>query len=282
MRKIDLFRRGGAERLQVITDFDYTLTKYTVNGSPGLSCHRLIEGSGFIPEHIVKQADAMFRYYYPIEISQTVPQVEKEKHMLDWATRAGELLQQSGIQRSEVTLAVAEALRSRNFALREHVPAFFSMLQKRQVPVLLFSAGIGDVIEETLKQQLGAVPQDVHVVSNHMIFGDAGRVVGWTEPVFHVFNKKASAAAHSPFFSRYDIAHRENVMLIGDSLGDVRMSDGLHFHPDSIIRIGYLNTKVERLNEYLAAFDVVIVGDPGFAFVNSLLENILEVQAPSK
>jgi cytosolic 5'-nucleotidase 3 len=37
------------------------------------------------------------------------------------------------------------------------------------VPVLIFSAGLADVIEEVLRQQ-AELPPNVHVVSNRMVF----------------------------------------------------------------------------------------------------------------
>ena len=276
MHKLQLFRAGGTKKLQVVTDFDFTLTKFFMGEKRGASCHRLIEGSGFIPQEYVHQADALFNYYYPIEISSKIPQKEKEEHMQVWATKAGELLAKSGLTKTHIKLAVAEALRGRTFGLREDVPQFFELLQAKKVPVLLFSAGIGDIIEETLVQQLGRVPNDVFIVSNHMIFKGES-ISGWTEPVFHVFNKKASAVKHSsPFFKSFDIDHRQHVLLLGDSLGDITMSDGLKFNPDSIIRVGFLNDKVDRLPQYLSAYDVVILGDPGFSYVNAIIESIVD------
>lgn len=272
--KMDKFTKGGSNKLQVVSDFDFTMSRFRIGDKRAASCHRLIEGSGFLPPTTVHVADALFNYYYPIEISTSIPQVEKERHMEEWATKAAELMVQSGLKRTEITLAVSEALKSKSFGLRDDIPSFFNILNGKGIPLLLFSAGIADIIEETLIQVLGSVPKDVHVVSNHMIFkGDT--LVGWTKPVFHVFNKKASAAYHSPFFKKFDLAHRGNVLLIGDSMGDVAMSEGLSCSSDSVIRIGFLNDKVERLPDYLGVFDVVILGDPGFSFINETVKRIV-------
>ncbi len=59
------------------------------------------------------------------------------------------------------------------------------------MPFLIFSAGIADVIEEVCTQQLHhPLPSNVHIVSNRMLFADGERLGGFTEPVFHVFNKR--------------------------------------------------------------------------------------------
>ena len=140
--------------------------------------------------------------------------------------------------------------------------------------MLCVCAGIADVIEEVLLQQGGGLTPHLHIVSNHMLWKD-DHLVGFSKPSFHVFNKTAKSAKHSPFFQTHDLAHRDCLILVGDSLGDIAMSDGLTFHEDHIIRIGYLNDKVERLPEYLAAYDVVIVGDPSFQFPMDLIKDVL-------
>lgn len=43
------------------------------------------------------------------------------------------------------------------------------MLHKYNVPLLLFSAGIGDVIEEVIRQQL-KITDNMRIVSNYMEF----------------------------------------------------------------------------------------------------------------
>lgn len=42
-----------------------------------------------------------------------------------------------------------------------------------------------------------------------------------------------------------DLTERENVILLGDSLGDVSMSDGIPH--GTILKIGFLNTMVKTI-----------------------------------
>ena len=44
------------------------------------------------------------------------------------------------------------------------------------------------------------------------------------------------------------VQDRKNVILIGDSLGDPKMTGGLP-HLDCVIKIGFLNAKVRLQNE---------------------------------
>jgi 5'-nucleotidase len=121
-----------------------------------------------------------------------------------------------------------------------------------------------------------------------MIFDTNGDLIGFEEPQFHVFNKRAAAVLHTPYFvshrcterknvrfrahSLHDHAHvaRVQVLLFGDSLGDVSMTEGLH--PETVLRVGFLNDKVdERLQQYLQVYDVVILGDGDLRFATDLL-----------
>ena len=60
----------------------------------------------------------------------------------------------------------------------------------------VFSAGLGDVIEEVLKVEFsadagggGELPKEMRVVSNRMIWSDEGVLVGFSENLLHMFNK---------------------------------------------------------------------------------------------
>jgi 5'-nucleotidase len=129
------------------------------------------------------------------------------------------------------------------------------------------------VIEEVLKQKCGKI-SNTHIVSNHMIFKD-DILVGFSSPSYHVFNKKALFAKKSPYFSIKGLKDRRNLILLGDSLGDTTMCEGLQISDNSKIKIGFLNDKVERLPDYLVAYDVILLGDPDFTFVSTLIEDII-------
>lgn len=47
---------------------------------------------------------------------------------------------------------------------------FFRIAEDTAIPVLIFSAGLGDLIDILLKQQTGKVPSNVHTISNFMEF----------------------------------------------------------------------------------------------------------------
>ena len=69
-------------------------------------------------------------------------------------------------------------------------------------------------------------------------------MVGWKGEMIHVFNKNEAAVHDSDYFQ--NLNHCVNVLLMGDSLGDLHMADGAE-NMESKLTIGFLNTRVSRV-----------------------------------
>ena len=59
-----------------------------------------------------------------------------------------------------------------------------------------------------------------------------------------MFNKNENAIHSSDYFTDA-IRGRNNVVLLGDSTGDVKMAVGVP-QPNNVLKIGFLNDKVNR------------------------------------
>ncbi|KAH1230203.1 Cytosolic 5'-nucleotidase 3A [Glycine max] len=82
------------------------------------------------------------------------------------------LLVEGGLTYDSIRQSVANA----NIAFREGVCELFEFLEERDAPVLIFSAGLADIIEEVLRQKLHRSFKNVRIVSNRMVFDDDGRL----------------------------------------------------------------------------------------------------------
>lgn len=267
MDKLKKFQDDGSQCLAVITDFDFTLSRFhNKRGERGCSCHKLLEDSGLLCHEYHQQAQAVQAHYYPIEIDPTLDQATRLPLMIEWAHRSHELLVKYGLTRDLLQQAVDNAVAREDIRLRQHLVNFFEAVQKEKVPLLIFSAGIADVLEAVLKHFVDFSQHPPYVISNRCIF--EGQVLkAFPEPIIHVFNKRAAHFLNSAFFTRADCRKRHNVLLIGDSLGDVHMAEGMEtVVPElDLLKIGFLNDKVqERLDTYAQEFDIVILDDPGF------------------
>lgn len=56
--------------------------------------------------------------------------------------------------------------------IRDGYKLFFDHLEEQQVPLLILSAGVGDVLEEVIRQNHVFHP-NIHIISNYMDFDQA-------------------------------------------------------------------------------------------------------------
>ncbi len=124
-----------------------------------------------------------------------------------------------------------------------------------KVPILIFSAGVGDVIDEALKQH-DVMKPNVKVISNYMTYDAQGKLIKFSGHPINVFNKSESEKSSSAAYFQ-DVANRQNVILLGDSIGDLQMSHGVH-SPRTVLTIGFLNEKVLYVPSQFYCFGFVV------------------------
>ncbi|KAJ9062310.1 hypothetical protein DSO57_1012101 [Entomophthora muscae] len=139
LEKITKINKDGAEALHIITDFDMTLTKHWVNGKRNFSSHSALQASNAVSDDFVKQAKEIFAKYYPLEIDPTIPHNEKVKHMVDfWEESHGIFIK----EKLSADL-IRAALKDFKIVYREGTHHFMDVTGKKNIPVLVFSAGVG-------------------------------------------------------------------------------------------------------------------------------------------
>ncbi|KAK2170082.1 hypothetical protein LSH36_4g00030 [Paralvinella palmiformis] len=157
--------QDGAEHLQVITDFDRTLSGYCMNGDIVDTTHQALDNSPVLPNGYRENANMIRDRYYPIEIDPNLTVDEKIPFMVEWWTKAHNLLVQASLTRSSLKTVVSES----NIQLRKGCLNIFEDLHRHQVPLLIFSAGVGDIIVEVISQR-GKLYENMKIVSNYMDF----------------------------------------------------------------------------------------------------------------
>ncbi len=273
----------GKEKLAVISDFDFTLTKYyqADGSSRSCSCHMVLEHStGLMPESYLTKAKALQQKYHPIELDPDIDKDVKYGHMEDWVNAHNELFRESGLKQSTITTAVINAMKSKSFNMREGLASMVEHLSSNNVPLLIFSAGIANVLEHafhvTLEQT--TLPKNMQIISNRCLFDETdGSLVDFSQPVLHVYNKSCVAFLDNPFFQQID--GRQNFMLFGDGMGDLKMSQGIDVPADNILKVGFMNDESKLsllLPTYFAedAYDVIVLGDSGLNFHNYWIQQI--------
>ncbi|XP_066483345.1 7-methylguanosine phosphate-specific 5'-nucleotidase [Tiliqua scincoides] len=274
-RIISALKKGGVDRLQVISDFDMTLTRFEFNGRRCPTSYNILDYSCVISEEGKKKLKDLLHHYYPIEIDPDRTVEDKLPLMVEWWTEAHNVLTQEKIRKSDIAPTVKES----DVMLRDGFNIFFDQLHQSKIPLFIFSAGVGDILEEIIRQA-GMFHSNINVVSNYMNFDNNGILIGFKTPLIHTYNKNNSVLENTEYFQQ--LCTRTNILLLGDSMGDLTMADGVA-NADNILRVGFLNDKVEeQRGKYTEAYDIVLEKDETLDVVNGILRFILAQTQPTQ
>lgn len=261
---------SGPSELHLLVDFDRTITRHWADAAqtiPMLTSYAVLQQRWPVAERA--QVDAISRHYYAIETNPHLSHEEKAPAMIEWHRLSNALAVRVGTTRADVTAGVASA----GLALRPGVRELVAWCERHDVPLIVMSAGVADVVAEALRLLLGdqpTLPRVVHVVSNSMVWDTEGRLTGFSEPILHVFNKRAGAIPAGSAAAQA-IHGRPHAILVGDSMGDATMADGDAPLADGepglsppLLKLGLLNHDVDALlPRFAALFDAVVTGDGG-------------------
>ncbi|MEA2004089.1 MAG: hypothetical protein U9O53_03960 [archaeon] len=262
--------QAGPGTIHVVTDFDRTLTKAFVNGKKIPSLISVLRNGNYLTSDYAERAHELFNKYHPIEIDTGISEDGKKKAMFSWWREHFDLLIKSGLNKKDIEDAVG----SGDICIRSGLPDFLDILNKHRIPLAIISSnGLGgDSISMYLKRKNLAYG-NVHVISNSYIWDENGNAVGVKEPIIHSANKDETVIRETPVFGL--LKNRKNVILLGDSIEDIKMVSGFDY--DNIIKIGFLNETSEKsIDMFRRSFDVIILNDSGMGYVNSLLGDILD------
>jgi len=258
----------GAKKFHVLADFDRTLTTAFVGGKKVSSAIAILRNENYLSEEYSQKAHALADYYHPIEFNLNIPIKEKKKYMQEWWKKHCNLLIKSGLNKKHLERIVDEE----KVKFRKGALEFIDLLHKIHIPLIIISSsGIGDVIP-LLLDKYGRLYDNVKIITNLYKWDKSGKAIGINEPIIHVFNKDETVLKDLPKIYR-DIQNRKNVLLLGDSLGDLGMIEGFDYN--NLLKVGFLNYDVEKnLEKYKENFDVVITNDSDMNFVNEFVKEI--------
>ncbi|XP_053685561.1 7-methylguanosine phosphate-specific 5'-nucleotidase [Sabethes cyaneus] len=259
---------GGIEKLQVVTDFDYTITKQRLtNGEKILTSFGMFNECRSLPTSVLEESKKLFEKYRPIEIDPHMPLDEKIVYMIEWWSKTGDLLKGFPLPREEI----AEVAMRFKDGLRDGTHQMFRDMNEQRIPCLVFSAGLGDTVMSVLRQANVLYP-NVKVISNFLQYGADGNLNGLQEKMIHTFNKNETALKGTEY---YELVHdRDHVIVMGDSIGDAGMADGI---PTSshVLKIGFLFDHPEQnLPRYMDTFDIVLIDDQTMDVPRAILEMV--------
>lgn len=245
----------------VLMDFDKTMT--TVDSDDSWT---IIQNPKFLHPNLSLRSNKLAEKYCPIEMDYTIPPEEKYAHMVDWYAQVLDLYYQYGLTQD----ILISCVKCGHLTLRSGVKDFLFTLYKNHVPVIILSAGIGNVIEEVLNLH-GCFYDNIHIISNFFTFQN-NTMLPFCNPIIHTCNKTISTLP--PTLTK--ILNQKNYFLLfGDFIEDIYMVPKKDLR--KTLSFGFLEKNVkENLTPYRNAFDIVLTDNTSFYEVQDILHSLTE------
>jgi cytosolic 5'-nucleotidase 3 len=261
--KLEKFNRNN---FHIVADFDKTITKAVINGKKHSSSWALIREEDYLGEEYSRKAHKLFEKYHPIEISKTIPYEERYKEMINWWKEHKDLLVECGLSKE----IIEKTIKKDKVEFRENYETFFQLLKENNIPILIFSAGIGNIIEGILKLKK-QLTSNIQIIANFFKFDENGKTTGYKyDRVVNTYNKNEHQLEDHPY--QKEIKDRKNVLLLGDQMGDLGMTEGIEHN--EIIKVGFANTESDK-EVFQKHFDLVITEDGPLDEINKIIKEIL-------
>ena len=254
--KIDKIKLNSND-FYVVADFDRTLTEGASDSTWGIFAN-----ANQVGKEYKEKRTALYNKYRPIEIDPNISEEEKSKAMTEWWQLHINLFYEYGVKEE----AVKNAVRLGNMKYRNGAKEFLRKMNELNVPVIIVSAGIGNVIEEFLKLEEDLY-SNIKIISNFIVF-ENGEFKGIAGEIIHALNKNVVKLDED---SKHNLENIKNILLLGDGFADLKMiSDKAK---ESAITVGFLGEKIEEnLELYNKGFDIVLTNLSSFDDVNNILK----------
>ena len=269
VRQKERLFRGSINRLRVVADFDRTLTTNFIHGRKSPSLLGALYEGNYLSKDYAAKAQALFDYYRPFEEDLSLNLAAKKALMEEWWRQHFALLIASGLKQEHIMQVADDRLSN----LRVGVPEFLDILSQHQIPLFIFSAtGLGSSGLKYFLTRRGLWTDNICLLANDFIWSATGEAIGFREPIIHSFNKDETVI--TDFGYNDQLKGRDNILLLGDSLGDANMENGSV--NSALLKIGFLNDKIqELLPAYRQVYDVLILNDGDFSLPLEILREII-------
>jgi len=266
---IQNLKKDWLENIHILADFDRTLTKAFVDWETRSSLISVLRSEWILWEEYSKKAYDLFDKYHPIEVDPNIDLEEKKKQMQIWWEKHLDLLVETWLKKQDIEKAVDLW----KVEFRVGIKEFVKKLQENNIPLVIISANWlwAESIEYFFKRNNLSL-DNIFIISNSFIYDENRYAVDYKKPVIHTFNKDETVLTEFPEIYQ-KIKNKKNVILLWDSLGDPNMIDWFDY--DNLIKIWFFNNSDEKwLEDYKKLYDVVILWDWTFNFINNLLNKI--------
>ena len=243
----------------VVSDFDRTITS-------GISTNSwcVLDENKSVCEGYKIEMEALQNHYHKIEIDPDVPDDIKFKEMTDWWNKHLDLFIK--YQFTEDLFHKTSSDKS-VMELRKGFKRFLKLLKERNVPLVIISAGLTNVIKAFLIEH-DIDLDNIYIISNEIYF-ENGVAKGIAHDIIHSMNKSEVSL---PEELTEKLKGRNNVLLFGENLKDYLMVDKENH--DDVLEIAFVNEGNKKYTEdFFENYDIILDENEDF---DTVLEKIIK------
>lgn len=225
----------------IVLDFDKTITSFESKDSWGVCSSQLSKECN-------EKLDKIYKYYSPIEIDYTMKETEKEKYIIEWYERFINTLYEYNLTKEKLE----KSINTGDLIFRKGAKEFLKKANENQIPLIILSAGIGNIIKQFLKENK-CLYENMYIISNFVKFDEKGNMKKFKDKMIHSLNKNMKGYLPKELKEKLD--QREYGILVGDLIDDKKMVSKERL--DKVITIAFLS-KDTNLEIYNKNFDIVL------------------------
>lgn len=235
------------EDFYIVTDFDRTITSFQSVDS--------WDASGkILEEEFTKKSKQLYEKYAPIELDYTISIEEKNEAMKKWYEECMDNYYKYNLTEEKLN----KSIESSKLEFRKGAKEFLEQANKNNVPVIILSAGIGNVIKKFLKDNK-CYYENIFIISNFIEFDTNGDMIKFdNNKIIHTLNK--TLENNLPKQWQEKIAQKRNALLFGDLVYDLNMLP--KEKREEAITFGFLRD-TGKIEDFTSNFDITLIKEDG-------------------
>ena len=281
------------DKILVVTDFDFTLfNKYNYStgekydSSYGIFNKDVFGGS---QKDFQEKRKMLHSTYLKYEEDLSIDEQIRKDKIKEWTTRALGYILHPNFTRESISKMVE--IKKNNIHFKNNVKKYYEKLIELNIPIIIVSGGIKEIIIEVLKLLNIKGLDDymekkrLFIIANEFIFDENNKCVDFNKNVIYGFNK----SEYVKKIVDENFPKVENVFVMGDLDIDYKSIEKLQLDKDkNVIGIGYIYFNPndlknkdfnyennELVNSFKKIYDINLLMEEGYDYPLELL-NIFE------
>ena len=288
-------KEKNINKIIYVTDFDYTVTsKYDYETNEKLlSTYGIYNQEAFGGDHslYLNEDKKLAELYSKYEDDTSYDYETRRAKSFDWYIFS--LLNMSHPKLTIDSFKKMVEMSIAKIKFRKKFKEFCELLIKNNIPIVIISGGIKEIILEILKTlKIEGIDEYFNkkriIIIANPLFDEEEKLINWKEKnneIVYPFNKSKIAKK----IIEENFKGFENIFIVGDYVTDYYSISELGLNKkENIIGIGFLSYDPQKLNsefniknnktikEYQEVYDVVLLNDEGYDYIIKILNYILK------